>query len=101
MSNAEEKTVSKDGYEVTFYPGFASRCTVRNAGGEVELYSQEGSYNLPNGEKLPKKNFRLSLKGGKRKAREGRMGPRRSRSTTTRCYAHLFAEAHKRADSIV
>lgn len=67
MPNAEEKTVSKDGYEVTFYPGFASRCTVRNAGGEVELYSQEVSYNLPNGEKLPKKNFRLSLKGGKRK----------------------------------
>jgi hypothetical protein len=67
MSNAEETTVSKDGYEVTFYPGFASRCTVRNAGGEVELYSQQGSYKLPNGEKEPKRNYRLSLKGGKRK----------------------------------
>jgi hypothetical protein len=67
MSNAEEKTVSKDGYEVTFYPGFARRCTVGNADGQVELYSQQESYRLPNGEKLPKKNFRLRLKGGKRK----------------------------------
>jgi hypothetical protein len=67
MSQAEEKTVSKDGYEVTFYPGFAGRCSVKNGEGEVELYRQTETYRLPNGERQPKRNFRLSLKGGKRK----------------------------------
>jgi hypothetical protein len=65
MSKAEEKTVSKDGYEFTFYPAFASRCTVRNTDGEVELYRQEETYRLPDGEKHPAKDFRLSLKGGR------------------------------------
>ncbi len=67
MSQAEERTVKKDGYEVTFYPAFASRCAIRNGDGEIELYRQEETYRLPDGEKEPKKNFRLSLRGGKRK----------------------------------
>jgi hypothetical protein len=67
MSQAEEKTVQKDGYELTFYPGFASRATVRNGEGEVELYKQEETYHLPKGEKKPKTKYRIALKGGKKK----------------------------------
>jgi hypothetical protein len=67
MSQAEERTVRKDGYEVTFYPGFASRCTVKNGEGEIELYRQEESYRLPNGQTEPRRNYRLAFRGGKRK----------------------------------
>lgn len=64
----EEKTITKDGYELTLYPGFASRCVVREAaGGEYELYRQEGPYHLPHGQTKPKNKFQLRLKGGMNK----------------------------------
>jgi hypothetical protein len=65
MADNEEQTVSKDGYELTFYPGFASRCTVRRAdGGEVELYRQEQPYRLPGGQTRPRTRHLLRLVGG-------------------------------------
>lgn len=67
MSQAEERTVRKDGYELTFYPGFASRATVRGRDGEIELYRQDRPYHLPDGEKKPKSKYRITLKGGKKK----------------------------------
>jgi hypothetical protein len=64
----EEETVQKDGFEFTFYPGFASACVVVDADGtEHELYKQEGVYDLPKGQKKPRSSYKLKLKGGARK----------------------------------
>lgn len=64
----KERTIKKDGYELTFYPGFASRCTVRGAdGAEHELYKQDKPYHLPDGHKKPDTKHKLKLKGGKKK----------------------------------
>ncbi|MBA4157002.1 MAG: hypothetical protein H0X65_05950 [Gemmatimonadetes bacterium] len=64
----EEETVTKDGYELTFYPGFVSRVTVRGDGGaEHELYKQRNVYHLPKGQAKPRTKHKLRLKGGKKK----------------------------------
>lgn len=63
---AQEQTLNKDGYELTFYPGFASRAVVRRKdGSEVELYKQEKPHKLPEGKKKPETKHKLKLKGGK------------------------------------
>jgi hypothetical protein len=70
MSSSEpkESTVRKDGYEVTFYEGFASRIVVREADGTAhELYRQSGVYRLPTGRKKPDTRHVLRLKGGGKK----------------------------------
>jgi hypothetical protein len=62
----EHKTVTKDGYEVTFHPAFASRCSVKTHGKneeERELYKLEGKHVFKNGAKHPKKHV-IKLKGG-------------------------------------
>lgn len=62
----QEQTLSKDDYELTFYPGFASRAVVRREdGSEVELYQQKETYKLPEGKKKPETKHKLKLKGGK------------------------------------
>lgn len=66
----KEETIKKDGYELTFYPGFASRCTVREADGtEYALYEQDRKkpYHLPPGHTKPDSKHRLKLRGGKKK----------------------------------
>lgn len=64
----KEQTIKKEGYELTFYPGFASRCTVREADGtELELYKQDKPYHLPDGHKKPDTKHKLKLTGGKKK----------------------------------
>lgn len=64
----DDTTVSKAGYELTFYPGFASRCAVRTAdGAEVEMYRQEGTYRLPDGQTKPRDRYKIHLRGGARK----------------------------------
>lgn len=64
----KEETIKKDGYELTFYPGFASRCTVREADGtEYELYKQDKPFHLPPGHTKPDRKHKLTLKGGKKK----------------------------------
>ncbi len=63
----EHKTVTKDGYEITFHPAFASRCSVTNhdvRAGEKELYKQKEKHVFKKGEKHPKKHT-IKLKGGK------------------------------------
>lgn len=70
MSSREpkEKTVQKDGYEVTFYEGFASRIVVREPGGaERELFRQSGTFHLPKGQTKPDTRHFLRLKGGRKK----------------------------------
>lgn len=67
QSHPEEQTVELDGYQLSFYPGFASRCTLRDADGtERELYRQEKPYRLPAGQTRPRTQHRLRLKGGAR-----------------------------------
>lgn len=67
MSDHEEQTISSDGYQLTLYPGFASRCTLRDADGtERELYRQEKPYHLPQGQTRPRTRHMLRLQGGQR-----------------------------------
>ena len=42
----EHKTVTKDGYEVTFHPAFSSRCAIQSNGSDqaTELYKQQGKH---------------------------------------------------------
>lgn len=62
----QEQTVSKDDYQFTFYPGFASRAVLRRKdGSEVELYKQEKPHKLPDGQKKPDTKHKIKLKGGK------------------------------------
>jgi hypothetical protein len=65
-NNHEHKTVTKDGYEVTFHPAFSSRCAVRSNGSdaETELYKQEGKHFFKNGATHPKRHV-FRIKGGK------------------------------------
>lgn len=65
---SEEQTVDRDGYQLTFYPGFASRCTIREAdGSEHELYRQQEPYRLPPGQTRPRDQHRIRLRGGRRR----------------------------------
>jgi hypothetical protein len=64
MAHPGERTVSRDGYEVTLHPAFASRCEVmRRDGEEHELYRQKGVHNHGVGERHPKRHL-VRLKGG-------------------------------------
>ncbi|MGH7458910.1 MAG: hypothetical protein ACREKN_07510 [Longimicrobiaceae bacterium] len=63
--HAEEKTVEKDGYSVTFYPGFMSRCAVDCDGESKEIYKQDGTYHLPGGQTHPARKHTLRFKGGR------------------------------------
>jgi hypothetical protein len=63
-----EETIHKDGFELTFYPGFASACEVTDSDGKTfRLYKQEKPYRLPKGHKRPRTRHQLRLKGGKQK----------------------------------
>jgi hypothetical protein len=65
-NNHEHKTVTKDGYEVTFHPAFASRCAIRTHGEsaeERELYKLKGKHVFKNGATHPKRHV-IKLKGG-------------------------------------
>jgi hypothetical protein len=64
MSQTPERTVKKDGYEVTFHPAFASRCdVVRKDGKGVDLYRQQGAHHHETGERHPLRH-QIRLKGG-------------------------------------
>jgi len=54
-----------DGYELTVYPGFASRVVARVQGEDARtLYRQAASYDLPRGEREPAGRHLLRLRGG-------------------------------------
>jgi hypothetical protein len=64
MSQNQQRTVSRDGYEVSFHPAFASKCDVeRKDGRRVHLYSQEGVHHHAEGERHPVRH-EIRLKGG-------------------------------------
>ncbi len=61
----KHKTIFKDGYELTFYPGFLGRATVTMPGEEmVVLYQQEASHDIRDQPDEPLKEFLLQLSGG-------------------------------------
>jgi len=60
----EEEKVEKDGYTLTFYPGFCSSASVRDQKGDHELFVQKETFHLPDGEKEPATRHKLRLKGG-------------------------------------
>lgn len=58
------RTTTESGYELTFYPGFASRCSLRSSAGELVLYQQHEPYVLPPGEVRPAAEHEIHLRGG-------------------------------------
>jgi hypothetical protein len=64
----DEQTVHNDGFDVTFYPAFASRVEITDADGTVhEIFKQSKPYQLPHGQTKPRSHHKLRLKGGSRK----------------------------------
>lgn len=62
---AEHRIFWGDGYELTVYPGFASRVAARVQGEEARtLYRQAASYDLPRGQSEPAGRHLLRLRGG-------------------------------------
>jgi hypothetical protein len=62
---SEHRMFWGDGYELTVYPGFASRVVARVKGGEARtLYRQTASYDLPRGQREPAGQHLLRLRGG-------------------------------------
>jgi hypothetical protein len=57
------KTVDKDGYRASFYPGFIGRLAVRSPEKEVELYQQEEVFYLPPGYTKPWPTSTLEFSG--------------------------------------
>lgn len=56
------KSVDRDGYRASFYPGFVSRLTVRDAAGlETDLYQQDTVFCLPPGYNKPWPNSTLEF----------------------------------------
>jgi hypothetical protein len=55
-----------EGYRVSVHPAFASRASVRQAGGgEVTLYRQQGVYDLPAGKTEAPAHHVVRLEGGR------------------------------------
>ena len=60
----KHKTVEKDGYVLTFYPGFLGSATVEVDGREDVLYRQQGVHDMRNQKGEPLPHFVLRLEGG-------------------------------------
>ena len=61
---SEHVQASSAGYQVQVHPAFSSGVAVRNAAGEVQVYRQQGTYNLPAGETTPPAQHVVRLQGG-------------------------------------
>jgi len=60
----EHVQASSAGYQVQVHPAFSSGISVRNAAGDVQLYRQQGTFNLPAGETTPPAQHVVRLQGG-------------------------------------
>ena len=60
----KHKKVDKDGYALTFYPGFLSRATVKVDGKDDVLYKQKAPHGVKDQPDEPLKRFELRLQGG-------------------------------------
>lgn len=60
----KHEVVEKDGYRLTFYPGFLSRASVDDESGRTELYAQSGSHDVRDLPDEPLTRHVLRLEGG-------------------------------------
>jgi hypothetical protein len=60
----KHETVDKDGYALTFYPGFLSQATVYVNGQDDVLYQQKVPYPVGDKPDEPLTNYELRLVGG-------------------------------------
>jgi hypothetical protein len=60
----KHKKVEKDGYELTFYPGFLRRAVVQVDGEDDVLYTQEAPHRVKDQPDEPLTRFELRLQGG-------------------------------------
>ena len=61
---AEHVRASTAGYTVQVHPAFSSGITVEGPNGEVQLYRQQGTFDLPAGETTPPAQHIVRLQGG-------------------------------------
>lgn len=60
----KHKKVDKDGYELTFYPGFLSKGTVQVDGKDDVLYEQKVPHGVKDQPDEPLTRYELRLQGG-------------------------------------
>ncbi|HEV2149965.1 MAG TPA: hypothetical protein VGR37_21385 [Longimicrobiaceae bacterium] len=60
----KHRVVEKDGYALTFYPGFLRRGVVRVDGRDDVLYEQVGSHDVRDQPDEPLTRYELRLQGG-------------------------------------
>jgi hypothetical protein len=60
----DRRTVSHGDYQLTFYPGFARRCSLVGPGDSLVLYEQEEPFVLPAGQVQPRVEHEIHLRGG-------------------------------------
>lgn len=61
---AEHVRGTNAGYTVQVHPAFSSRVQVEGPDGEVQLYRQQGTFDLPAGETTPPAQHVVRLQGG-------------------------------------
>lgn len=57
--------VEKDGYRITFYPGFAREVEVEDRGDRKEIYRQSGSHDVRNQPDEPLTHHVVRIEGGR------------------------------------
>ncbi|HEY7767541.1 hypothetical protein [Longimicrobium sp.] len=60
----EHVQASNAGYQVQVHPAFSSGISIRNAAGEIQLFRQQGTFNLPAGQTTPPSQHIVRLQGG-------------------------------------
>lgn len=91
----EHKTVTKDGYEVTFHPAFSSRCAHKAQGSETEteIYKQQGTHVFKAGQSHPKKHV-FKIKGGQHN-RDLELEINDPKHQVARITVEFYAEGHE------
>jgi hypothetical protein len=94
-NNQENKTVQKDGYELTFNQAFSSRSVVKGPDGQtIELYRQQGVYHLPSGQSGPPKNYQIVFRGGPQN-RNASLDIQDPKNEIARIVVEFYAEGHR------
>lgn len=94
-NNQEDRTIQKDGYELTFNQAFSSHSSVKGPDGQtIELYQQEGVYHLPAGQSGPPKNYQIVFRGGPWN-RNVSLNVQDPKNEIARIVVEFYAEGHK------
>lgn len=94
-NNQENRTVQKDGYELTFNQAFSSHSSVQGPDGQtIELYRQSGVYHLPSGQNGPPKNYQIIFRGGPQN-RNVSLNVQDPKNEVARIIVEFYAEGHQ------